>query len=130
MITYKDGYKYTLEETYTVQTPIKSYYIKHEYFKLSPGGQLTILKNYSWDGATLFPDIKSVIRGSLAHDCLYQAFKLKLLPLSLRPLADKLLKDNCIEDGASRILANFIYVGVRSLGDILNKDEPKVKVAP
>ena len=53
MIIYKDGYKYQLCKTYTIDTAI---YPKENittfFIDLNTKGKLTIRKGYAWDGAS------------------------------------------------------------------------------
>lgn len=128
---YKDGYKYRVEKPFQVLIKIKGFQINHEYFILTKEGVLTILKNYCWDGATMFPDLKSIMRASCVHDCLYQMIRLNLLPNHKRDEADEVLRDICIEDGMWKITAAAVYKGVRIGGGpaAYGREKP-VKVAP
>jgi hypothetical protein len=114
-IYYKSGYKFQLNQTVKILIPIIGHTINHDFFTLDAKGNLTIFKNYAWDGASGFPDIKSIIRGSLVHDVLYQAMRLKLLPTDKRKVADEILKKLCLEDGMNPLLASTVYNGVRAL---------------
>lgn len=125
LIFYKSGYKYQLHQPITMTIPITGFSIKHEYFSLSTKGLLTINKGYAWDGATGFPDLKTIIRGSLVHDCLYQMIRLRLLPTSKRDDADLILKNMCIEDGMASTLAWAVYKGVRIFGSNAAKSSDK-----
>jgi len=80
MIKYKSGYKYQLVEDYTIQTKIiPSKNIKTDYLELSKDGLLVIKKGYCWDGASGYPDLKTIMRGSLIHDSIYQMLRLNLI---------------------------------------------------
>jgi hypothetical protein len=114
-IYYKSGYKFQLNQTLKVLIPITGFAINREFFTLDTKGNLTVFKNYAWDGASGFPDIKSIIRASLVHDVLYQAMRLKLLPADKRKAADEILKKLCLEDGMNPLLATTVYNGVRAL---------------
>lgn len=100
-IQYKEGYKYQLASDYWLLTDIRPKKdIKTEYISLTVNGLLIIRAGYAWDGASgpTF-DTKSSMRGSLAHDALYQLMRLGLLDESFREQADELLQQVCIEDG-------------------------------
>jgi len=115
-IRYKAGYKYQLaaDASFTTQIhPLDD--IKTEYIELTEHGFLTIKAGYCWDGPsgpTL--DTKSFMRGSLAHDALYQLMRENEISHSVnRKRADRLLRELCIEDGMWRIRAAWVYRGVR-----------------
>ena len=114
-ITYAAGYKYQLRQTYEVAvcvTPPEG--VKLEFVELSGMGLLTIRRGYAWDGAS-GPgiDTKSIMRGSLVHDALYQLMREGEIPLSCRELADKELRRICLEDGMWKVRAWWVYRGVR-----------------
>ena len=118
-IEYKDKYKFQLAETYIVQTPIyPPENIFTDFCKLLTDGVFTIYKHYAWDGATCFPDVNSIIRGSLGHDCFYQLFRWGLLDRAiwLEPV-NRFLQQNCIEDGMWSAVAWGVYQGVKIGGD-------------
>ena len=114
-IKYKDGYKYQLAETYIIQTPIcPTENIFTDFCKLLTDGVLTVYKHYAWDGATCFPDVDSIIRGSCGHDCFFQLFRCGLLDrVKFLELVNKFLQQNCLEDGMWPPVAWAVYQGVR-----------------
>ena len=70
-IKYTDGWDYVLADTVDVKTgikPPKTIYHKDE-FVLRADGNLTIYKNYPWDGATGAFDTRNSMVASLVHDC-------------------------------------------------------------
>jgi hypothetical protein len=104
-ISYKDGYKYQLDEGYKVEINIipdndigadKSHYIQ-----LDTPGHLAVTKGYAWDGPS-GPTFgtENFMRGSLVHDALYQLMRQGHLdPDKYRETADDLLRTMCREDG-------------------------------
>jgi len=110
---YKQGYKYQVANTHTVQTPIKGYTVDHHLFHLSEDGRLTLMRGFAWDGATFFPDFKSILRSSAYHDCFYQMIAAGLLPMEVKKPVDEFLRYICEEDGMIRITARLVYRGVR-----------------
>lgn len=116
-------YKYELLHThvYTLNCfqQFENDYIKLEYDKL------TIKKGYQWDGATAFPDVKSILRASLIHDVFYQIIResnfKKNEKKALKEYADIRLKDFCIEDGMLPSLASSVKFGVATFGSIFGK---------
>ena len=79
-------------------------------------GNLEIQKSYTWNGATAFPDLRSMMRATLAHDALYQLIREKILERRWRGEADRLLRDICISDAMATPLAQAIYFAVRIFG--------------
>lgn len=104
-ITYKAGYKYQLKRPYTVTVlvyPPRT--LETPFLRLTRRGRLTIQAGYAWDrpsGPTF--DTASFMRASLVHDALYQLMREGLLERNRwRPVADRLLRTMCREDGMSR----------------------------
>ena len=117
MIAYKSGYKHQLVLDYECSTSmLVDKAVITEYVTLTTNGSLFIKAGYAWDGATGFPDFKSVLRGSLIHDALYQLIRLGVLPASDRKKADEALRVACIEDGMSAFTARAIWAAVTLTG--------------
>lgn len=113
-IVYSDGWKYRLESAYYVETGIRpEKAIRTRYITLLTTGQMKIAEGYCWDGPS-GPTIDSpcFMRGSLAHDALYQLMREGYLPAHYRDAADRLLQRICIEDGMTRLRAWWVYQGV------------------
>lgn len=114
VIRYKSGYKYQLAETYYIFTGITVPADFCEPFLcMSRAGGLYISAGYAWDGATAFPDLSCIMRGSLVHDALYQLMRLGHLPPECRVKADDLLYRCCVEDGMLKPLAWAVRKAVR-----------------
>ena len=101
VISYREGYKYQLAETYMCAVGIKpEKTITTDYVTLSRNGILYIIEGYAWDGPSgPTIDTKSSMRGSLVHDALYQLLREGKLPPEARSVADDLLYNICVEDG-------------------------------
>lgn len=128
-IQYKDGYKYVLDKDYTVQIPIHpKKNVITQFVSLSTTGRLVIRKGYAWDGASGCPDYKSIMRGSLVHDVLYQLMRNGKLDRNQRKPADKLLREMCKEDGMNRWMAKVVYLAVQKYGNPYTKYENRKKV--
>ena len=114
-IIYREGYKYQLADTYSVQVDIFPMdNINTDFLILYDDGLLTIREGYAWDGASgPAIDTKNFMRGSLVHDALYQLMRLGLLRQEQRDAADILLRKIVREDGMSAIRAWWVYWGVR-----------------
>lgn len=117
-IEYRRGYKYQLCRDWWVQTGI----VGHEacvsgFVSLTPDGRLTIHAGYAWDGPSgPTIDTRSFMRGSLAHDALYQLLREGLLPEGRRVDADALLVSLCTDDGMNPVRAGLVYAAVREFG--------------
>ena len=136
-IKYRKGYKYQLEKTYRVDTNIKrdddAPNISTEFIMLNSGGRLRIKNGYAWDGPSgPTIDTKNFMRGSLAHDALYQLMRQGHLDIKWREQADKELKRICLEDGMSKIRAWYVYKSVRLFAKpaALSSNRKKVFTAP
>lgn len=119
MIKYKKRrkYKYTLTEDYTYNTKIKSEMEFDSLFlRIDKEGNLLIKCGYSWDGATKFPDLNTIMRGSLVHDALYQLMREGILNQSHRDSADRILEKICNEAGMPRWLSRKVYWAVKLFG--------------
>jgi len=112
---YKGGYKYQLYATEYFNTSLRpDGDVTTEFIQLTVEGKLKVGKNYAWDGPSgIAIDTKNFMRGSLAHDVLYQLMRMGLLPQSCRGQADRLLRDLCLEDGMWKIRAWWVYRAVR-----------------
>lgn len=116
-VRYKSGYRYQLAEGFYIRTAIRPPAdIIEPFICLSRNGGLYLSAGYAWDGATCFPDVKSIMRGSLVHDALYQLMRLGLLSAEERAAADQLLYDCCVEDGMWKPVAWAVWQGVRLAG--------------
>jgi hypothetical protein len=117
-IKYSPGYKYQLEQDYTVVVDIKGEKVDSEYIKLSEDGTLFIKEGYAWDGPS-GPTIDTLdsMRGSLIHDVLYQSMRdYGLDRLKYKSIADNEFRKACLEDGMSKFRAFYFYWGVRLFG--------------
>jgi hypothetical protein len=119
-ITYNEGYKYQLKETYKIKIDIKpKTFVDLDYVTLDVDGMLTIKKGYAWDGPS-GPTIDTLtfMRGSLVHDALYQLMREnKLEKNSPREQADQILQKICKEDGIWSMRAWWVFQGVRLFAD-------------
>lgn len=119
-ITFSDGhrgkYQYQVERDCDIYTGtlFQGYSFNHDYFSLKDGW-LFIKKGYRWNGADFFPDLDSIMRASLAHDCICQAIRHKLLPFEpCRLQGDLLLHFLCRQDGMLKPMAEVVYGAVRA----------------
>ena len=129
-----NGYKYKLEEDVVVTLFVffvKDIVVDHPFVTILEG-KLTVKKGYCWDGASYITlDTKSSMKGSLAHDALYQLMREGLLDREVwRKYADELLRDICIEEGMWKWRANLWYKAVRkgAYKSSLPRKNPRNKV--
>ncbi|PPC77968.1 hypothetical protein C4K68_07835 [Pokkaliibacter plantistimulans] len=118
-ISYKKGYKYQLKDDFSLFIDIRpDIEIVTEYLFLSSDGVLTIKNGYAWDGASgPAIDTRSIMRGALVHDALYQLMREGELDRSLyKDIADRTLYKICLEDGMFMARAWWIYLGVKVFG--------------
>lgn len=89
-----------------------------DWIRLDTDGNLFIANGFSWDGASgPALDTPSFMRGSCAHDALYQLCKSGALPRSFRKDADRLLLWLCRLDGMGPIRRGYVWLGVRVGGE-------------
>lgn len=121
-VRYGEGYKYQLREDWWVDTGIKGcaarivdgYDPFRPWISLDQDGRLTVKEGYAWDGCSGPTwDDKTNMRGSLAHDALYQLMRAGKLGVDMRESADRVLRDLCLKDGMSRVRAWAYYHAVR-----------------
>lgn len=134
-IRYKGGYKYQLDESYSVATGIKpAKPVTSPYINLSDEGILSINAGYCWDGPSgPLPDTKRNMRAALVHDALYQLMRLQMISRRrYKDIADVVFMDICIEDGTYRWLAKGYYRALKAFGKsaTLPKNAKKVMIAP
>ncbi|MEN6537961.1 MAG: hypothetical protein ABFD60_07745 [Bryobacteraceae bacterium] len=121
-IKYRAGYKYQLVEDYPLENeppiilpwhPPKD--IITEYIQFFRDGRFVIKKGYAWDGASGGArDTKTIMRGALTHDALYQLMREGHLDMDLyRALADWALWQTCREDRMWFLRAWWVHEGVR-----------------
>jgi len=112
---YKSGYKHQLHEAETFRLNVyPDEDIHTDYIHLLTTGELTLEKGYAWDGPS-GPTIatKSFMRGSAAHDALYQLLRMGLLEQYWRKQADVELQTICLNDGMFKLRSWWIYRVVR-----------------
>lgn len=115
-IKFRDGYKYQLAETYSVNVGIyPSRIINTDFLNLDLDGILTMKKGYAWDGPSgPAIDTKTFMRASLVHDALYQLMRLGYLSTkAYRGKADEVLRQICKEDGMWKPRQWWVFRAVR-----------------
>jgi|WetSurMetagenome_2_1015567.scaffolds.fasta_scaffold00567_10 hypothetical protein len=110
------GFKYATTKEHIFETGITGFTIDEEYFSLDTTGKLIIKCGYSWNGANCFPDLESIMRGSLVHDCGYQLIRMGLLPPNYKDTFDRIIQRECVKDGMNLWLADKVYWAVKRFG--------------
>ena len=121
VIRYTEGYRFQLEELYQHPTGLtpRPGAAGNRFVGMSPDGLLTIAAGYAWDGAS-GPAIntRSILRGSLVHDALYQLIRIGVLGTEHRESADALLRETCLADGMWPARAWWVHQAVRAFGGV------------
>ena len=126
------GYKWKLWEDVSVYLPSSSNVCPQEWGESKHGLvrvkhlTLYIKAGYAWNGANVVWDTKTIVRGSLVHDALYQLIRENSLDESYRNLADKIFREICLEDRMIRMRAWWIFKAVRKYGIHAVKGKPKI----
>ena len=113
------GKKYQLAESMMTFIPefIELPMVEHLPFIKMSKGWLMVLAGYMWDGASGPPNNPDNMRASLFHDALYELMQLGLLDRKYRDVADRLLRQICLEDGMDKFWADRFYEVVRAFGE-------------
>lgn len=125
--SFKRKYKYLVEtDTYididVLFRHLGTRYIISRFYQIR-GNCIIVKGGYCWDGATCFPDIKSIMLPALVHDILYQALREEHLHSKYRQVVDKIFMNVCISQGMNKILAHLVYLAVRLFGKHSAKPE-------
>ena len=116
-IIYREGFKYQLEEEYTIKTSVMPNEDIHtELIDLDSTGLLTLRNGFAWDGDTCAIDTLKSRRGSAIHDAFYRMMNLGLLSWKWKPAADFEYYRALITDGFNRVWANVRFKAVRKWG--------------
>jgi hypothetical protein len=144
MIYHRVVWKYVNDELYQSQTPITGQPCEIPgYLHLGDGGKITIERGYAFDGPSGFLprggifgfdgtfDTPAFMAPAMVHDGFYQLMREGRLPQSCRLEADRLLRDQCLNRGMSKIRAGYVYLAVRAFGaSSAAYRVPKVITAP
>jgi hypothetical protein len=108
-VYYCSGYEYQLRQVAIFRTPITpDKECITELVILRRDGLLVIDKYFAWDGATSCPDVRSIMRGALAHDAFAYLMRVGLLSRRWLKKINAYLHD-CIEkDDGSGLFADIV----------------------
>ncbi len=131
---YRAGYKYQLVDGERFHTQIRPpERIDTTFLNLHPSGRLLVLPGYAWDGPSGPTwDTKNSLRGSLAHDALYQLIRQGYLPFETWKQADVELDKVLKEDGMWWPRRAYWMAGLKLAGGSAAKpsNAKKVLTAP
>jgi hypothetical protein len=125
--TDRKAHKFHLDEDYQEKISVRPVVdIDTKHITLDTDGNLMLRKGFSWNGANGTIDTKTILRGSMVHDALYQLMREGELDNSRwRETADNELKRICREDGMGKLRAGFMYFVVRRYGENSTKVKSK-----
>lgn len=130
-IKYSEGYKYQLEQIKTIQTDIKGYNVKFDWYELKESGLLTIYKGYAWDGMTGFIDTKNNRVYSLVHDVFCQMMRNKQIPHIYKGVNEYCLKVGlACGMGNSQVKLVTCAVNLARSGDPARGADRPILIAP
>jgi len=133
-IRYVKGCKYQLVDALSIYVAIHPEEdIVTDFIELTTHGRLTGKAGYAWDGSSgPVRDTKKNMRGSAAHDMLYQLIRLGLLDPKYRLIADIVYVDMCEEDGTWAWLAGAYRKVLKIFGAWAAdpKNKKKTYIAP
>lgn len=140
-ITFKNGYKYQLVDSYAHKLPEwMCLPVTHRFFDITiyedSNFWLVAKPGYAWDGCSgPTKDDKTNMRAGLVHDIFYQLLREKWLPpvisgYDVRKWADGQLYTICVADGMPKWRATYYYWAVRRFGDIAAYNPKKLCSAP
>ena len=131
---YTEGYKYQLVEDEVFNTNILPPVAIHTRFiNLEPTGILTVRAGYAWDGSSgPTIDTPDSMRGSLAHDALYQLMRMGRLDRQWREAADDLFGRLLKQDGMGWLRRKIWIMAVKKFagGAADPKNKKRVLIAP
>ena len=141
-LKYRKGFLYQVAETIEFHTTILGVYTTMKFVTLHPNGTLIVYEGYAWDGASgptkwiaaCLPAplrrrwLKTIHKGSAAHDALYEMMRKGLLDIKWRPMADITMLRICKADGMSRIRLWWVKVGLEKFAKFAALPENKKKI--
>ena len=145
---YRSGFLYQVYKTIQFQTDIEiETSIAIDFATLHANGLLTVFLGYAWDGPSgptkwinkCLPGkwlkgkwLKTIMKGSAAHDPLFEMMRKGLLDIKWRPMADITMLRICKADGMSKARLWRIKVGLEKFAKFaaLPENRKKILVAP
>src|SRR5574343_35553 len=133
-LLFVKGFKYQISEDFIIRLEgitIDRDIIVEEFYEFYKDGTLILKRGFAWDGAsgpTL--DTKDTYIPSAVHDALYRMIRHGYLPLSFKPIADKIFYELLLQYGMFKLRAYIWYVMVSLFGyDACIKPKRVVRIA-
>jgi hypothetical protein len=115
-VYYCGGYKYQTREITIFRTPIRpETECVTDLVILRCDGLLIVDRYFAWDGATWCPDVKSIMRGSLAHDAFAYLMRIGLLPRTWLRKINAYLRDCIHEDEGNKLFAGIVETALNKV---------------
>jgi len=132
---YKGNFKYTLadDESVSVDFFVPAVDIITDFIEWKTTGLLLAKTGYAWDGASGPTwDDKTNLTPSLFHDVIAQLMRMQLVPKTLLPQANEMLREMCVTRGMWRIRAWYWIKGLKLTGGSFadKKNRRKIHYAP
>ena len=131
-IKAEKGYKWKLYEDAVVSLPSSPNVCPQKWgtskYGLVQVKELTlyIKAGYTWNGANVIWDTKTVVQGSLVHDALYDLIRDNCLGEPYQALADQLFREICVGDRMIKMRAWWIFKAVRKFGHRAVRKKPRI----
>ena len=138
---YRAGFLYQVYKTIQFQTDIEiETSVAIDFATLHANGLLTVFLGYAWDGPSgptkwinkCLPGqwlkdkwLKTIMKGSLPHDVLYEMMRKGKLDIKWRPHVDAEMLRVCKEDGMSRPRLWRVRVGLEKFAKFAALPENK-----
>jgi len=128
-LKYITGMKYSLSESFSVQTPVKNHHIEDKFFILMPDGLLHVHPGFCWDGASgPTIDTQSCIAASLVHDVFCICMRDGRISYDdWQDTINLFFKEMCIANGMPPWRAAIWHIGVE-IGDAGNPRQGRDRI--
>lgn len=118
-LLFVDGFRYQIVEEFVIviddYKPHQN--IVDEFFEFYADGTLIIKKGFAWDGPSgPTIDTKDAHIAAIVHDVFYRCIRRGYLPLSIKPIADKIFYKLLRKNGMFILRALYWYLGVVLFG--------------
>lgn len=118
-LRFISGFKYQIVEEFVIviddYKPHQN--IVDEFFEFYADGTLIIKKGFAWDGPSgPTIDTKDAHIAAIVHDVFYRCIRRGYLPLSIKPIADRIFYKLLRKNGMFILRALYWYLGVVLFG--------------
>ena len=116
---FVDGFRYQVEEDFIIiiEDFRPDTTIINEFFEFYTDGTLLIKRGFAWDGPSgPTIDTKNGHVAAIVHDVFYRCIRKGYLPLSIKPISDKIFYKLLRKKGMFVLRAYLWYLGVKLFG--------------